>query len=268
MKDKKIVFCGGGNMTEGIVRGLFKNGASSSENITVSEIIPERCSYLSKTYGVTALADATEAIKDACMVVISVKPLQVQGVASMLKSLVNEKTIVMSIAAGITLATLESHMGNDKKIVRMMPNTLSQSGNGYSAVCINGNVSDNEMDFIAAIADALGQTVYIKEEMFNAFTAFSCTGPLWLYKTVEAMIDAGVYVGFARAQARSMVIKNMLGVAQVLEATDAHPVAKVDEMTSPGGITIEALKAIREGGLEGVIMASVDAALKKANTFK
>jgi len=266
--NEKIVFCGGGNMTEGIVRGLFKNGASSAENIVVSEIVPARCDYLFKTYGITAIADATEAIKEAGMVVISVKPLQVAGVAKELKKLISDKTIVMSIAAGITIETLVSYVGDDKKMVRMMPNTLSQSGNGYSAVCANGNINSADKNFVAKIADALGQTLYIPEDRFNIFTAFSCTGPLWLYKTMEALIDAGVYSGFARAEARDMVIKNMLGVAQVLDITGAHPAAKVDEMTSPAGITIEALKAIQQGGLAGVIMDSVDAAVRKANSFK
>jgi pyrroline-5-carboxylate reductase len=196
-----------------------------------------------------------------------VNPPQVPSVTKVLKTLISPKAIIMSIAAGITIGTLENQIGNDKKVVRMMPNTLSQSGNGYSAVCINNNISREDKDFITKILDALGQTMYIQEEMFNTFTAFSCSGPLWIYKLVESLTDAGVYVGFTRAQARGIVLKNMLGVAHVLETTGAHPAVKVDEMTSPGGITIEAVKALEQGGYAAAVINSVGSAVNKANSI-
>lgn len=265
---KKIVFCGGGNMAEGIMRGLINNGAVSPQNVAVNELIPARCEYLEKTYGVSALADAADVIKEADMVIIAVNPPQVPSVTKMLEPLINEKTIVMSIACGVTIATLEEGVGSDKKVLRMMPNTLSQSGNGYSAACVNGNIDSADKEFITQILDGLGQTMYIVEDMFDTFTAFCCTGPIWLYKTVEALIDAGVYVGFSRMEARNMVIKNMMGVAQVLDVTGAHPAVKVDETTSPGGVTIEALKVLQQEGLAAVLMTSVDAAVKKANSIE
>lgn len=265
---KKIVFCGGGNMGEGIMRGLLKNRAATPEDITISELNPERCDYLSRTYGVSALTDATDAIKEADMIIIAVNPPHVPMVTKTLKMLINENTIVMSIAAGIGIATLESQLGSDKKVLRMMPNTLIQSGNGYSAACVNGNIDHSDKEFITEILNALGQTMYIAENMFDTFTAFSCSGPLWLYKTIEALIDAGVYVGFSREEARNIVIKNMLGVAQVLDVTGAHPAVKVDEMTSPGGVTIEGLKVLEQEGFAGALMTSVSAAVKKANSIE
>lgn len=266
--NKKVVFYGGGNMAENIMKVLLNKGAVTKENITVNEIFQKRCDYLSGTYGVSALTDATDAIKEADMIIIAVNPPQVPNVTKVLKALINDKTIVMSIAAGVKIATLESQVGSDKKILRMMPNTLSQSGNGYSAACVNCNIDEKDKEFITEILNALGQTMYIKEDMFNTFTAFSCSGPLWLYKTVEALIDSGVYVGFSRVEARNIVIKNMIGVAQVLDETGAHPAVKVDEMTSPGGVTIEALKTLQQGGIASALMNSVNDAVKKANSIK
>lgn len=266
--NKKIVFCGGGNMAEGIMRGLLSKEVVTPKNVTVNEIFPNRCEHLSKTYGVFAVKDASDAIKEADMIIIAVNPPQVPSVTKVLKTLINEKTIILSIAAGITIETLESQVGSDKKVLRVMPNTLIQSGNGHSAACINGNIDDNDKEFITAILNALGQTMYIKEDMFNTFTAFSCSGPLWIYKTVEALIDAGVYVGFSRTEARNIVIKNMLGVAQVLDTTGVHPAVKVDEMTSPGGITIEGLKSLQQEGLASAVITSVTAAVKKANSIE
>ena len=266
--NKKIVFCGGGNMGEGIMRGLLDNKAAAKEDITISELNPERCNYLSKTYGVSALTDATKAMEEADMLIIAVNPPHVPAVTKILKPIIKDEAIVLSIAAGIEIGTLESQLGNDKKIVRIMPNTLIQSGNGYSAACLNSNIDDNDKEFITRILNALGQTMYIPESMFNTFTAFSCSGPLWLYKTAESLIDAGVYVGFGRMEARNIVLKNMLGVARILDATGAHPAVKVDEMTSPGGVTIEGQKVLEQEGLSAAFMKSVSAAVNKANSIE
>lgn len=120
---------------------------------------------------------------------------------------------------------------------------------------------------VAAVLNALGQTMYVTEDMFETFTAFCCTGPIWLYKTVETLVDAGVYAGFSRMESRNMVIKNILGVAQVLDNTGAYPAKQVDDMTSPGGVTIEALQVLQQKGFAGTLMSSVDAAVKKANSI-
>lgn len=266
--EKKIVFYGGGKMAEGILKGLLNNKVINSKNVTINELFPKRCEYLSTTYGVDALPEAKDATKVADMIIIAVNPPQVPSVTNVLKSLISEKTIVLSIAAGVKIEALEGHLGDDKKIIRVMPNTLIEAKNGHSAVCINKNIDEKDKEFITEVLNALGQTMYINEDMFNTFTAFSCSGPLWLYKTVEALVDAGVYVGFSRVEARNIVIKNMLGVAHVLEESNAHPAVKVDDMTSPGGVTIEALKVLQEEGFMGAMMASVDAGVKKANSIK
>lgn len=262
---KKIVFCGGGNMAEGIMRSLIANGAARAEDITVNEIFQTRCDYLNETYKVNAITDATEQMKDADLFFIAVNPHQVINVTPKIKETMKEGSIVLSIAAGCTVSMLEEQVGADKKVVRVMPNTLSQSGNGYSAACINANIDDDDKTFITTILDALGQTMYIDESMFNTFTAFSCSGPMWIYKTVEAMVDAGVYVGFSRADSRNMVLKNMAGVAKLLDETGDHPAARVDAMCSPGGVTIEGLKVLEETAFRGNLMKSIAAAVDKAN---
>lgn len=266
--NKKIVFCGGGNMAAGIIGGLISNKTVRPDCITVNELFSQRCEYLNKTYGVTAVVDAAEAIKVADMVIIAVNPVQVPSVIKTIKPLISKKTILLSIAAGVKIETIENQVGSDKKVVRIMPNTLIQSGNGHSAACVNRNIDENDNEFITAVLNSLGQIMYIREDMFGAFTAFSCSGPMWLYKTVEALIDAGVYAGFNRAEARDVVIKNMIGVAQVLDMTGDPPTEKVNEMCSPGGVTIEGFKVLQQEGFSASLMSSVDAAVKKANSIK
>lgn len=266
--NKKIVFCGGGNMAEGMIRGILNNKVVTPAEITVNELLPARCSYLSETYGITAVTDASDAIKEADMAVIAVNPHQVSGVASMLAPLVKKDAVIVSIAAGVMIETIAAAAGADKKIARVMPNTLSLSGNGYSAVCLTESCSEDDAQMVDEMLNALGQVMHIEENMFDTFTGFSCTGPLWIYKMIEAMTDAGVYSGFARADARDIVIRNMIGAATVLSMTGEHPAMKVDQMTSSGGTTIEALKVLQQEGFANAIMTSVDACVSKANSLK
>lgn len=264
---KKIVFCGGGNMAEGVIRSLLTKGVAVKEDITVSELNPERCEYLKETYGVEALVDATVAMRAADIVFIAVLPKIVAVVAETLSAETKSDALIISIAAGIKIAELEAMLGTDRKIVRVMPNTLNKSGNGHSALALNANVNAEEKELVTAILNSMGQAMYLPESMFNEFTAYSCSGPMWLYQMADAMIDAGVYVGFNRADARNIVIKNMLGVAMILDESGAAPKDMVNAMCSPGGVTIEGYKSLLDGGFASTLMGSVKDAVDKANSL-
>lgn len=264
---KKIVFCGGGNMAEGVIRSLITRGVAESADITVSELNPERCAYLEATYSVKAHTDASAAIKEADIVFIAVLPKIVPIVAKTLKDAVKKDVLIISIAAGVKIAEMEEMLGAEKKIVRVMPNTLNKSGNGHSAVALNANVTAEEKEEVTRILNSLGQTMYLPENMFNEFTAYSCSGPLWFYQMADALIDAGVYSGFSRADARNIVIKNMLGVAMVLDETGAAPKDMVNAMCSPGGVTIEGYKSMVDRGFAAAVMGSVKDAVNKANSL-
>ena len=263
--EKKIVFCGGGNMAEGVIRSMLTGKVADSADITVSELNPQRCEYLKKTYEVEALVDAESFIKEADIVIIAVLPKVVPIVAENLKNLLRKDAMILSIAAGVKIADLTAMLGEGRKIVRIMPNTLNKSGNGHSAVALNENVTAEEKEIVTSILNSLGQTMYLPENMFNEFTAYSCSGPLWLYQMADALIDAGVYTGFSREDARNIVVKNMLGVAMVLDETGAAPKEMVNEMCSPGGVTIEGYKSLLEQGFVSAVMTSVTEAVKKAN---
>ena len=265
--EKKIVFCGGGNMAEGVIRSILTSEVAKPACITVSELNPDRCAYLKETYGVEALVDATEAIKDADIAFIAVLPKIVPVVAKSLKALAKKDTLFISIAAGVKLSELEEMLGQDKKIVRVMPNTINKAKNGHSAVALNENITAEEKEIVTLILNSLGQTMYLSENMFNEFTAYSCSGPMWLYQMADALIDAGVYSGFSRKDAQSIVIKNMLGVAMVLDETGAAPKDMVNAMCSPGGVTIEGYKSLIDNGFQSAVMQSVKDAVAKANAI-
>lgn len=266
--DKKIVFYGGGNMTEGILQCLLSKGTAEPKNITVCELVSSRCEYLAKTYGIKADPDVSDDIKSADMVIIAVTPPLVCAIAKTLNPLVKEDAIVMSIAAGISIKAIEEELKTGSKVVRIMPNTLNQSGNGYSAVCVNKYCDENAKALVYDIVSSLGQVMYLDDDKFDLFSAFSCTGPVWIYKTVEALINAGVHSGFGRAVSRDIVIQNMLGAAKILQSTGEHPAVKVDQMTAPAGSTIEALKVLEEEGFAASLMKSVQASVERTKAMK
>lgn len=265
---KNIVFCGGGNMAEGVLRSMLNKEVATSADITVSELNPTRCEYLKKTYGVEALVDASGSFGSADIVIIAVLPKIVPVVAESLKNTTKKDALFISIAAGVKIEEIAKILGEGRKIVRVMPNTLNKSGNGYSAVTPNKNVTDEEFALVTEILNSLGQTLRITEDKFNEFSAYSCTGPIWLYQMADALIDAGVYTGFSRAEATSMVIKNMLGVAMVLDETGATPKEMGNAMCSPGGITIEAYKSLIDNGFAHAVMQSVKDAVDKSYALK
>lgn len=266
--NKKMVFCGGGNMAEGIIRSLLKKGVCEAGDITVSDLNPDRCEYLKKQYGIAVAEDVREKMQTADLIIIAVLPKVVSAVAKTIKAAAGKDTLIMSIAAGVAISFLEEALGAEKKIVRVMPNTLSQSGNGHSAVCFNKHVEKEEQAFVTDILNALGQTMLLPEAMFDEFASYSCSGPMWLYQMADALIDAGVYAGFSRNGARKIVIKNMLGVAMVLDESGDEPKSRVSAMCSPGGITIEGYKSLLEEGFASAVMTSVDRAVKKAKSLK
>ncbi|MGN0658189.1 MAG: pyrroline-5-carboxylate reductase [Emergencia sp.] len=266
--NSKVLFCGGGNMAEGILRSVLKKEVLKKEQVTVNDLNPERCAFLENTYGVKSAADGMEAMADADVVVIAVLPQIVSAVAENIRKYVRKDALIISIAAGVTIATLEKHLGEDRRIVRVMPNTIGQAANGHSAVKLNGNVDEEQKEFVEAFLGALGQIMYLDEAKFAEFTAYSCSGPMWLYLMADALIDAGVYAGFSRTEANEIVKKNLLGVAMILNDTGVTPKSRVDEMCSPGGVTIEGFKSLKENGFDYAVMESVNAAVQKSRKIQ
>lgn len=262
---KKVVFCGGGKMSESMLRNMLNRKVVVPEDITVNELIPVRCDYLKDTYGVNAVGKLTDEVAAADMIIIAVKPNQAASVLETIKPTLGENTIVFSIAAGVSLEAMADQIGTNHKIARVIPNTLGESGKGYSAYCLNNACEEADKAFVEEILASLGKVKYLPEDSFNLFQSFASVGPLWLYKTIEALTDAGVYIGIGRDDARDFILQNMLGVAGVLELTGEHPAVKVDQMTSPGGITIEALKVLEDDGFAASLINSVVACNAKMN---
>lgn len=263
MLTRNITFIGGGNMAEGIIRGLCGAHIADPSRIDVYDILDRRLDYLSETYGVNAVADMQQAAGNAEITFIAVRPQDAPGVLAAIAENRKQTALVVSICAGITLSHMEKSLGAETPIARVMPNVLLDVKHGYSGICPNASVNSEDKADLEAMFSALGQTLFMDEAQFDAFTAFSCAGPAYVMHCIEGLIDAGVLVGFSRYDARNMVLENCIGSATLLQTTDLHPFQQVDRMTSPAGVTIEGVSVLNGSGLTGILMNAVKAALDR-----
>lgn len=268
--NKKILFLGGGQMAEGIIGGLLDKKVFEPENVTVNDVVEARLHHLFETYGVIPTTHAEEAAKTADVIFLAIRPQDIPNACKNMEKTLekNKDAILISIVAGTDLKTLAFYVGADKKIVRVMPNTLIKSHNGFSAACINENITKEDKALVESILEALGQVMFLNEDMYDLFTAYSCVGPMYVYLLMHAMIEAGVRTGFSRADSYAITIKNVMGAAQMLEMSGGHPLQRIDTMTSPGGVTIDALASLEEDGFVGTVMKSVKASVDKTLSLK
>lgn len=260
---KKIGFIGGGNMAEGIIKGLIASGTKASTDILVKEVLPARASYMKETYKLV-LADSYEAVAEADILVIAVRPQDAKQVSEALKPYVDvKKHIVVSICAGILIGAFAQWIGESVRYARIMPNTMIDVKRGYSALTFGAGFSEEDKAEVQVITDAIGKTLPLAENQFDAFTATSCAGPEWLILFATALVDGAVETGLARKDAAAIVYENLVATGLMLNATDKHPIQITDEMNTPGGIGIAGFHAFQDGGLHGITMTAVNAAYKR-----
>ena len=186
---EKILFVGAGNMAEGIIAGLIKDNMYESHDIYIDEALETRRKLMEYRYRVSVHDNQFAGYS---VIVLAIRPQDFADVVKKLKGKIDKETIILSVCAGIDLAQMERDFGAEHKIVRVMTNVLIEVKHGYSAACINQNIQDQDKVIIQKICDALGQTEFIPESLFNEFTAFSCAGPAYVIYFLNAMIDAGV----------------------------------------------------------------------------
>lgn len=266
MLNKKVLFIGGGNMAEGIIRGMINTSTSHADEIYVSEIVAQRREYLNERYHVNVLENP-ESVKDADIIVFAIRPQNAQDVIKEYAHLLDDKKIAVSIIASLSIQTILEWVGEDKKVFRVMPNVLIEARSGYSALAASSNVSLEDKAMVEEMFKAIGDVMYCSEADFNAFTCFSDAGAAYVAYFAAAMINAGVESGFSRAESRKMTIANLIGTAKMLEINNMHPMELTDSMTSPNGVTIEALHVLDRTGFQGIVMDAVRAAVDKGNNI-
>ena len=265
--DLTIAFIGGGTMAEAILAGVLNKGLAASSAIAVGEPVSQRREYLSGRYGVQATPDNLEAIDGAQLVVLAVKPQQLEGVMAELQGKLAPSQAVLSIVAGATVGTISGGLDH-LAVIRVMPNTPAQLGQGMSVWTVAPDVSNAHKEMTQEILTTLGQEIYVSEEKYlDMATALSASGPAYVFLFLEALIDAGVYLGLSRDMAQTLALQTIQGSAALAKESGKHPAELRNMVTSPGGTTAEALLALEEEGFRGIVINAVIAAHEKAITL-
>ncbi|MGA1407345.1 MAG: pyrroline-5-carboxylate reductase [Ilumatobacteraceae bacterium] len=253
-----ITFVGGGNMGTALVEGLIRSGESPSA-ITIVESSADRRAVLAQTFpGVTL----TEKIGPCTAGVVAVKPA---GAADVCRELGRAgATRVLSIAAGVSVETLQNAAGSSTAVVRAMPNTPALVGEGAAGMCASSQCSLADLEWAKAVLGAVGVVVEVPESLIDAVTAISGSGPAYLFLVAEAMIDAGVAQGLPRDIADALVRQLLVGSGRLLQQTGEAPEALRAKVTSPNGVTAAAIEALERAGLRSAITQTVEAAVRRS----
>lgn len=257
----KIHFIGGGQMAEAIIRALVKDEKTKRNDISVFDIDGERNRLLGDSYGVTIEPSPETALATSQLIVIAVRPQdELIEIVANIRKFAAQDTIIVSIVAGVTIGRLEDLLGEDRTIVRVIPNTLTDTGFGYSGVSLNRHAQPEQVD---GFLNGFGKVLYLEEKHIDAFTGFGVAGPNYIYYFVEALIDAGVLAGLSRKQARQVALENLVGAATMLEKSGLHPRQLLDINNSPGGVGMHGLYELNNSNFSATIQRSVLAAVKR-----
>ncbi len=261
--NKKITFVGSGMMAEAMIAGLIKKKLARPEDITGTGPREERGAELRKKYGIKTSVDNNSAIHEADVVVLSVKPQRLTEVMKSLKG-VRGDALVLSVIAGANVKKLSAGLKH-RAIVRSMPNTPGQIGEGITVWFASKETTDEQREKARAILSALGEDVFVEDENYlDMATALSGNGPAYVFLFTEALIDAGVHMGFPRRIAERLVLQTIKGSASFYEQAQKHPAALRNQVTSPGGTSAEALYYLEKAGFRTAISRAVWAAYQRS----
>jgi pyrroline-5-carboxylate reductase len=264
LDDKKVAFIGGGVMGEAMVKGLLRQELVTPSQLMVADTLPDRCQTLAERYAIGVTTENTEAVMDSDVVVLSIKPQIMPMVLPELAGKVEASAVVISIAAGIPLKTIIDTLGH-ASVVRAMPNTPGQIGEGITVWKATDGVTQEQLEQAQAVLGAMGETVQVDDERYlDMATALSGTGPAYVLLVMEAMIDAGVHLGFSRRIAEKLVLQTMRGTVEYARQSPRHPATLRNEVTSPGGTSAEAIYQLEKGGLRTVISRAIWAAYQRS----
>jgi pyrroline-5-carboxylate reductase len=252
-------------MAEALVKGLLRAGTAKAEEITCAEPRAERREDLAKRYGVAVTGDNAAAAEGAEIVVLSVKPQTMDQLLDEIAPAIDHRKLVISIAAGISIAAIARKLGAGVRIVRTMPNTPALVGAGATALARGAHATETDLEEARKLFQAVGIAHVVDEHHLDAVTGLSGSGPAFVFLAIEALADGGVKVGLARGVAMELAAHTVMGAAKLVIETGEHPGRLKDQVTSPGGTAIAGVHALELGGLRAALIAAVEAATRRSH---
>lgn len=265
--NNKIGFIGCGNMASAMIKGITKSGLIKAENIIASDPYMEKLNDIKNKTGIKITRDNLEITNFSDILVLSVKPNKYKDIIEEIRESISEDTIIVTIAAGISINKIEEYVGRDMKVVRTMPNTPALVGEGMSALSHNKNVDEEELNKIVDIFKCFGKVEVVEEGYIDTITALTGSSPAYVYMFIEALADGAVLKGLPRDKAYKMAAQAVYGSAKMVLETGRHPGELKDDVCSPGGTTIEAVYSLEKSGLRAAVIEAMDKCIEKAKTM-
>ena len=263
MLNKQIAFIGSGIMAEAMIAGLLRKELAKPENIIASGPREERGVDLQKKYGIKSTTDNASAASNADVVVLSVKPQRLSDVMKGIKGIRSE-ALLLSIIAGASMKKIGAGLKH-KSVVRSMPNTPGQIGEGITVWACSKEVTEEQQDMARKLLGAMGEEVFVEDESYlDMATALSGSGPAYVFLFTEALIDAGVHMGFSRRISEQLVLQTIKGSVAYYHHAERHPATLRNQVTSPGGTSAEALYYLDKAGFRTAISRAVWAAYQRS----
>lgn len=264
LEETQVAFVGSGIMAEAMIKGMLSRALVSADRIIASGPRAERGAELKERYAVRPTCDNREAVRGAGLVILSVKPQVLPRVLQELHGQIAQDGLVLSIVAGARVAAISQGL-NHSVIVRAMPNTPAQIGEGMTVWTSSSETAPRQREQAQAVLQALGQEVYVEDEDYlDMATALSGTGPAYVFLLMEAMVDAGVHLGFPRYLAESLVLQTVKGSAEYALHTPQHLARLRNQVTSPGGTSAEALYYLEKAGVRTALSRAIWAAYQRS----
>jgi pyrroline-5-carboxylate reductase len=264
MNPLRISFIGAGVMAEALIRGLLRQKTVTADSILASDVIPARLNALHGRYGISCTHDNRRTVEEGDIVILAVKPQNLAEVADQVKGAFRPQQTLLSIVAGATITKLSKAFQHEA-VIRVMPNTPAQVGEGISVWTATEKVSQEHRDAAQAMLQGMGEELYLTNEKYiEMATALSASGPAYIFLVIEALTNAGVHLGLPLDTARTLAVQTVLGSAKLAKETGKHPAELKEMVSSPGGTTVEGLLALEEGKVRASFIKAVIAAYEKA----
>jgi pyrroline-5-carboxylate reductase len=257
-------FIGAGKMATALVRGMIRAGTAEPRSVRASDPVEAARAALAAETGIAAAGSNVQVARESDVLVLAVKPQSMASVLVELRPEVTTDHLVISIAAGVTLGTLARGLGEDRRLVRVMPNTPALVGEGASGYCLGPGVDPEDEATVKACLGAVGRAYPVPEALLDAVTGLSGSGPAFVYVMIEALSDGGVRVGLPREIATALAAQTVLGAARLVLDSGLHPGVLKDQVASPGGTTIAGLHARERGGVRAALIDAVEAATRRS----
>jgi pyrroline-5-carboxylate reductase len=264
MAQFRIGFLGAGKMATALAKGFLNAGLFQANEVCAADPYAAAREHFAAATGGKTFAGNLEAVQQADILILATKPDQAPAALAEISRAHGQHHLLISIVAGVTLARLESALPAGARVVRVMPNTPALVGAGASGFAAGKNATAADGEMAQKLLSAIGVAVAVKESLLDAVTGLSGSGPAYVYQFIEAMSDGGVAAGLPRDVATRLAAQTVLGSAKMVLETGQHPGALKDQVTSPGGTTIEGVHELEKGGLRAAVMSAVRAATEKS----